>query len=132
MKSHRLLAPLALLAASAACHQQHVGRIAAPASFSMRVERTDKGIAAQCATGCYWTAVTASCAGCVHRIDASGIGAASDIDDPEVAFAFNLQELEGKFVATAIKGTAWTRLSWACGNTSCSARLDESGVSPGT
>jgi hypothetical protein len=132
MKTIRLVALMAVFAGLAACHQQNISKPIAPASFSMRIERTDNRIAAQCTKGCRWISVSADCAGCVHRIDASGIGSASTAEDPEVFFAFNLQEFEGKLVATSIKGTAWTKLSWSCGRASCSARVDETGVSPGT
>ena len=132
MKTLRLVALMAVLAELAACHQQNISKTVAPASFSMKIERTDNGITAQCTKGCRWTSVSADCAGCVHRIDATGIGPASKVEDPEVVFAFNLQEFEGKLVATSIKGTAWTKLSWSCGRALCSARLDETGVSPST
>ena len=132
MKTLRLVASLAVFAGLGACHQQTISKTIAPASFSMRIERTDKGIAAQCTQGCRWTSVTADCAGCVHRIDATGIGPASQVEDPEISFAFNVQEFEGKLVATSIKGTAWTKLSWSCGRALCSARIDESGVTPTT
>jgi len=132
MKTLRLVASLSLFAGLAACHKQTVSNTIAAASFSIKIERTDQGIAAQCTQGCRWTSVTANCAGCVHRIDATGIGPASQVEDPEVAFAFNVQELEGKLVATSIKGTAWTKLSWSCGHALCSAHIDESGVTPAT
>ena len=130
MKILRLVALMGVLAELGACHQQNISRTVAPVSFSMTIERTDNGITAQCTRGCRWTSVTADCAGCVHRIDATGIGPASKVEDPEVVFAFNLQEIKGKLVATSIKGTAWTKLSWSCGPALCSARLDETGVSP--
>lgn len=132
MNAFRFVASVMVFAGLGACHQQPISKTIAPASFSMRIERTENGIAAQCSEGCRWTSVTADCAGCVHRIDATGIGPASKLDDPEVSFAFNLQEFEGKLVATSIKGTAWTKLSWSCGATLCSARLNRSGVSLGT
>ena len=132
MKTLRLVALIAVLVELAACHQQNISKTVAPASFSMKIERTDSGITAQCTKGCRWTSVSADCAECVHRIDATGIGPASKVEDPQVVFAFNLQEFEGKLVATSIKGTAWTKLSWSCGRALCSARLDETGVSPST
>jgi hypothetical protein len=130
MTNLRLVTLMAALAVLAGCHRQNISNTVTPASFSMTIERTDSGIAAQCSKGCRWTSVTADCAGCVHRIDATGIGQGSSAEDPEVLFAFNLQESEGKLVATTIKGTAWTKLSWSCGRAFCSARLDETGVSP--
>jgi hypothetical protein len=132
MKTFRLVVSLAVFAGLGACHHQTISKTTAPVSFSMRIERTDKGIAAQCTQGCLWTSVAADCAGCVHRIDATGIGPASQVEDPEVSFAFNVQELEGKLVATSIKGTAWTKLSWNCGRALCSAHIDERGVTPAT
>lgn len=130
MKSLRLVASLAVFAGLVACHRQTVSNRITPASFSLSIERTDKGIAAQCTQGCRWISLTASCAGCVHRIDAAGVGPASQAEDREISFSFNVQELEGQFVATSIKGTAWRKLSWTCAQPSCSARIDGSGVSP--
>ena len=132
MKTLRLVASLAVFPGLVECHRQAVSNRITPASFSLSIERTDKGIAAQCTQGCRWISVTANCAGCVHRIDAAGIGAPSQVEDPEVSFAFDVQELEGQLVATSIKGTAWTRLSWTCAQPSCSARIDGFGVSPAT
>jgi hypothetical protein len=132
MKTVGLVASLVVFAGLGACHQQTISKTTPPASFSMRIDRTDKGIAAQCTQGCRWTSVTADCAGCVHRIDATGIGPASQVEDPETSFAFNVQDFDGKLVATSIKGTAWTKLSWSCSRALCSAHIDESGVSPGT
>jgi hypothetical protein len=130
MKTFRLVASLAVFAGLVACHRETDTNRITPASFSLSIERTDKGIAAQCTEGCRWISVTADCAGCVHRIDAAGIGSASQIVDPEISFAFNVQEFEGKLVATSIKGTAWRELSWTCDLPSCSARIDGTGVSP--
>lgn len=131
MKTLRLVALLALFSGLGACHKQTISNtVGTPASFSMTIDRTDNGITAHCTQGCRWTSVTADCAGCVHRIDATGIGPTSQANDPEVAFAFDVQELEGKLVATSIKGTAWTKLSWTCGRTLCSAHINGSGVTP--
>ncbi len=132
MKAFRLVVALAVFAAVAGCRHQSVVREVPPSSFSLKIERTDKGIAAQCIEGCRWNTLTVDCAACVHRIDAAGVGPAWKAGDPAVTFAFNLQEFEGKFVATSIKGTAWTKLSWSCGLVSCSASLDASGVTTGS
>jgi len=93
MKTFRLVASLAVFAGLVACHRETDTNRITPASFSLSIERTDKGIAAQCTEGCRWISVTADCAGCVHRIDAAGIGSASQIVDPEISFAFNVQGL---------------------------------------
>jgi|SRR5690242_5433755 len=132
MKIIRLAAWFTAFLGIGACdHHKTSPQPPALSSFSMTIEPTDSGITAKCTKGCRWTSVSANCAGCIHRIDAAGIGPVLKVDDPEISFAFNLQEFDGKLVATRVKGTAWTKLSWSCGRTACAAQVDETGVNTG-
>lgn len=102
-----------------------------PAShFRIAFTRTTAGYTAECASGCKWTALAFECGDeCTALIDESGvrIGTEAKIGDP--VFAFRFHRTADGFRLVSLGGTGWTDLSWGCGVFSCTAHVDESGVS---
>jgi invasion protein IalB len=99
-----------------------------PDHFAVVLEHSTTGWTAHCETGCRWTDLSMSCAGCDVRLDASGIAHASSAPSKVTGFAFVLSDAKGGWTARGVHGVMWTSLSWTCGPTVCRGRLDESGV----
>ena len=131
MPARTLARVIAAILIATACHQKPptVAPTAAPEShFTIVLERSAKGWAAHCETGCAWVNVSMFCDGCEVRLDANGIGPAYPATSTAAAFAFVLSADRTGGKARAIQGTRWTSLGWGCLPAGCRVRLDETGV----
>jgi hypothetical protein len=134
MPARTLARVIAAIFIGTACHQKPptVAPAAAPEDhFAIVLERSAKGWAAHCETGCAWVSVSMSCDGCEVRLDANGIGPAYPANPAATGFAFVLSADGTGGKARAIQGTRWTTLGWGCGPGACRVRLDETGVGVG-
>jgi hypothetical protein len=129
----RPLAVVFSVALIAGCQKPPRPAAPAPAAethFAVVLERSAKGWAAHCETGCSWVDVTMSCEGCDVQLDASGIARASVATAPK-GFAFVLSDTRSGWMARGIQGLRWEKLSWGCDSQVCRVRLDETGVTGG-
>ena len=100
--------------------------------FSVLLERSATGWSAECDSGCAvkWKAsfTCANARQCGARIDALGIITLANDRRLDPAFSFHLAGVVDGITASDSKGTAWTTLSWGCGQAPCRARITEVGV----
>ena len=119
----------------AACHRAPAAAAssAGPAPvrhFAIVLERSATGWSAHCEIGCAWTDVTETCTGCDIRLDLTGISRGYPARPGTQGFEFVVSGEREGWSAQAVRGVAWTKVSWACpGTTTCRARVDETGVS---
>jgi len=108
------------------------GRPAAPANFSVLITATPTGWAARCDSGCHWKEVSFSCPNaCPAIVDANGlVTLASPRPDP-TPFSIVLHHDRYGAKAESRAGTAWSTLSWDCGESPCQVRVDAFGVGGG-
>ena len=105
-----------------------VGRRSTEQHFSLVLERTDRGWAAQCDSGCAWTKLTMACLGCTVRVTDQGVGPAVLRGPHADRFAFTVRGAGLGWAATGQRGVRWKALRWKCGGGACRARIDETGV----
>jgi hypothetical protein len=99
------------------------------ASFSLVLESTRTGWAAQCDSGCRWRQLSFDCRqACGAVIDADGVVTLAAARRDSTAFRFVVEHTPTGVRAIARSGTAWQALSWDCGAESCRARVDQRGV----
>jgi hypothetical protein len=126
-----LIAGLVLLAA---CATTHAKQSPSPqlASFSLVITSTPNSWAARCEAGCSWRTASFKCAdACDVAVDANGLTTVATPRTEPTAFAFRLAHGITGLRAESQTGTAWKTLTWECGTASCTARIDELGVSGG-
>jgi len=122
---------LVLLAACTANHSR-VSQAPQLASFSMVITSTANSWDARCDVGCSWRTASFKCAdACDVDVDANGLATAATPRTEPTAFAFRLAHATNGLQAESRRGTAWQKLTWACGTESCTARIDQVGVRGG-
>jgi len=127
--SRYLAVSLASALCFVACSKTPIPSIApAQNHFSIVLEHSAQGWRASCEAGCRWREVTMSCGGCEVRLTSIGVGPASSFDPKEATFAFTLTDSGSGWEAKAPRGTYWLALSSGCAQTTCRARVDETGV----
>jgi hypothetical protein len=127
--SRYLGATLVLSLCLASCARPPARSVApAPNHFSLVLEHSAQGWRANCDVGCRWRELTMSCGGCEVRLTSIGVGPASSFDPQDATFAFTLSDAGSGWEAKSGRGVYWLALSSSCGQTTCRARLDETGV----
>ena len=109
------------------CYKVSQPPAVAPAHFALVLEHSETGWSAHCEVGCRWSDVTMTCGGCAVRLDVGGIGPVAS-ERYETGFAFVLAGSGPGWEAKGITGVRWLGLSWQCEQTTCRARIDETGV----
>ncbi|MES2123365.1 MAG: hypothetical protein V4503_01630 [Gemmatimonadota bacterium] len=98
--------------------------------FQLTLERTAKGWAAECDSGCSWKQLSVSCASdCAVLIDADGVSSSVVKARVSDKFGFIVRRSERGWNAESVSGTAWKEIGWGCPLDVCRARVDELGVS---
>ena len=132
MRSHVLVAALAAIVGTGACHRATAVATTSTIPrnpFSVVIEHSSGGWQVQCEFGCEWMKVSMSCAGCSVQLDATGIVRAERAKGAPVGFSVVLvDDGAGKWTARGIQGVSWKKVTWSCSNALCRARLDTEGV----
>jgi hypothetical protein len=121
------------VALTASCHRPaSIVTVAVPEShFSLVLEHSSSGWAAQCKAGCRWKEVTMTCGGCTIRLDVAGISELRATHRKADGFEFTVSRTSEGLAAEAVAGARWTSLTWGCKEGTCRARIDETGVRRG-
>jgi hypothetical protein len=124
----RALTILLAVVVMTGCHRVPEVATAPVHHFAIVLERSATGWSARCETGCAWTEVTETCAGCDIRLDATGISRAYPARPGAEGFEFVVSGERQGWSARAVRGVTWVTLSWTCTTATCRARVDETGV----
>ena len=99
-----------------------------PGDFSLILDYTATGWAAECEVGCTWKAAFSCESACNALVDSRGLVTLGEIRPPDPKFAFVIEHTRIGVRARARSGAAWITVSWGCRQEPCRARITEAGV----